>query len=88
MKISWHAPEVQLICKFFGLQAFTGVVLPEDAPVQLLQCFNQVKEYKTDFPDPVIGSVSILKCERHLTCDVFAKKYICPSASFSAVPPG
>ena len=68
MKISWHAPEVQLIHKFSSLQALAGAVLPEDAPVQLLQCFNQAKEYKTALPDPDIDSVSVLKYEQHFMC--------------------
>ena len=68
MKMSWHAPEVQLIHKFSSLQTLAGVVLPEGAPVQLLQCFNQAKEYKTALPDPVIDGVSVLKYEQHLMC--------------------
>ena len=64
--MSWHAPEVQLIHKFASLQTLPGVVVPEDAPVQLLQCFSQAKEYKTALPHPVIDSVSVLKYRNSL----------------------
>ena len=61
--MSWHAPEVLLTHKFASLQTLAGVVLPENAPVQFLQCFDQAKKYKTALPHPIIDSASGLKYE-------------------------
>ena len=43
MKMSLHVPEVQLIYKFSSLQTLAGVVLPENAPVNLLQCLIKLR---------------------------------------------
>ena len=64
-----------------------GIVLLEDAPIQLVHCFNQAKGCKTALPDPVIDSLSVLKYEQHMMC---LQEHICALQLpfHHPVPPG
>ena len=68
MKKSWHTPELQLLHKFSNLQTMAAVVLPENMPKELVQCFHQIKEYKTGLPDFVISGLSVLNYEQYILC--------------------
>ena len=50
MKKSWHTPEVQLLQKFSNLQTMAAVVLPENIPKELVQCFQQIKRIQNSTP--------------------------------------
>ena len=45
-----------------------AVVLPENIPKELVQCFQQLKEYKTALPDFVISGLSVLNFEQYILC--------------------
>ena len=78
---------IQLLHKFSNLQNMAAVVLPENIPKELVQCFQQIKEYKTALPDSVIPGLSVLNYEQYILCQ---PKEIC-SLKLSLnkpVPPG
>ena len=50
MKKLWHAPELQLVHKFYNLQNMAAVVLPENIPKELVQCFQQIKRIQNSTP--------------------------------------
>ena len=47
MKMSWCAPELQLLHKFNSIQSLAAAILPEHAPPELVNCYQKAMGYRT-----------------------------------------
>ena len=70
MKMSWHAPELQLLHKFSSIQSLASVTLPVDVPSELVDCFQAAKDHRTALPDAVFNGCAILKYEQNMMCQL------------------
>lgn len=68
MNKTWNAPELQFIHKFANLQVLASHILPENIPLELVECFQKAKELKTAIPNPVICGLTVLRYEENNPC--------------------
>ena len=66
MKKSWQSPESQLVHKFNNLQTLASLELPKETPIELRQCFLQMKAVKTSLPDSTIDGLMVMTYEKNM----------------------